>query len=153
MIRLSWQTSTTNIKNSIAPSPKAPSSKRCGSSPGRRYCKTSLFRFGLPTGFQGIAMNLAGVFLLRFIGSLQQSAAAQAADAAISAGALRHGRFKRCRRRHGTAAILEPFGIIHYHGVRVYRRLARRRRYPQPAPVRLHLSNTLAPSFSALPTL
>jgi putative MATE family efflux protein len=41
----------------------------------------SLFRFGLPTGFQGIAMNLAGVFLLRFIGSLQQSAAAQAAYA------------------------------------------------------------------------
>jgi MATE family, multidrug efflux pump len=41
----------------------------------------SLFRFGLPTGFQGIAMNLGGVFLLRFIGSLQQSAAAQAAYA------------------------------------------------------------------------
>ncbi len=41
----------------------------------------SLFRFGLPTGFQGIAMNLAGVFLLRFIGSLQESAAAQAAYA------------------------------------------------------------------------
>jgi putative MATE family efflux protein len=41
----------------------------------------SLFRFGLPTGFQGIAMNVAGVLLLRFIGSLQQSAAAQAAYA------------------------------------------------------------------------
>ncbi|MGH7455354.1 MAG: MATE family efflux transporter, partial [bacterium] len=41
----------------------------------------SLFRFGLPTGFQGIAMNLAGIFLLRFIGSLQESAAAQAAYA------------------------------------------------------------------------
>ncbi|MGH7595495.1 MAG: MATE family efflux transporter [bacterium] len=41
----------------------------------------SLFRFGLPTGFQGIAMNLAGVLLLRFIGSLQESAAAQAAYA------------------------------------------------------------------------
>lgn len=41
----------------------------------------SLFRFGLPTGFQGIAMNLAGVMLLRFIGSLQESAAAQAAYA------------------------------------------------------------------------
>jgi Na+-driven multidrug efflux pump len=41
----------------------------------------SLFRFGLPTGFQGIAMNLAGVLVLRFIGSLQESAAAQAAYA------------------------------------------------------------------------
>jgi len=41
----------------------------------------SLFRFGLPTGFQGIAMNIAGVLLLRFIGSLQHSAAAQAAYA------------------------------------------------------------------------
>src|SRR6185295_18797468 len=41
----------------------------------------SLFRFGLPTGFQGIVMNVAGVFLLRFIGSLPQSAAAQAAYA------------------------------------------------------------------------
>lgn len=41
----------------------------------------SLFRFGLPTGVQGIAMNVAGVMLLRFIGGLQQSAAAQAAYA------------------------------------------------------------------------
>ena len=41
----------------------------------------SLFRFGLPTGVQGIAMNIAGVTMLRFIGSLQQSAAAQAAYA------------------------------------------------------------------------
>src|SRR5688572_22866446 len=41
----------------------------------------SLFRFGLPTGFQGIAMNVAGVLLLRFIGSLEDSAAAQAAFA------------------------------------------------------------------------
>jgi putative MATE family efflux protein len=41
----------------------------------------SLFRFGLPTGVQGIAMNVAGVLLLRFIGSLQESAAAQAAYA------------------------------------------------------------------------
>ena len=40
-----------------------------------------LFRFGLPTGFQGIVMNLAGVLLLRFIGSLEQSAEAQAAYA------------------------------------------------------------------------
>ena len=41
----------------------------------------SLFRFGLPTGFQGIAMNIAGVLLLRFIGSLEHSAEAQAAYA------------------------------------------------------------------------
>ena len=38
----------------------------------------SLFRFGLPTGVQGIAMNVGGVFMLRFIGSLEHSAAAQA---------------------------------------------------------------------------
>jgi len=37
-----------------------------------------LFRFGLPSGVQGIAMNVAGVMLLRFIGSLPQSAEAQA---------------------------------------------------------------------------
>jgi MATE family, multidrug efflux pump len=41
----------------------------------------SIFRFGLPTGVQGIAMNIAGVLLLRFIGSLEHSAAAQAAFA------------------------------------------------------------------------
>jgi len=41
----------------------------------------SLFRFGLPTGVQGIAMNIAGLMLLRFIGSLEHSAAAQAAYA------------------------------------------------------------------------
>lgn len=41
----------------------------------------SLFRFGLPTGIQGIAMNIGGVFILAFIGSLAQSAAAQAAFA------------------------------------------------------------------------
>ena len=41
----------------------------------------SLFRFGLPTGVQGIAMNIAGVLLLRYIGSLEFSAAAQAAYA------------------------------------------------------------------------
>jgi len=41
----------------------------------------ALFRFGLPTGVQGIAMNVAGVLLLRFIGSLGQSAQAQAAYA------------------------------------------------------------------------
>ncbi|HSI89194.1 MAG TPA: MATE family efflux transporter, partial [Pyrinomonadaceae bacterium] len=41
----------------------------------------SIFRFGLPTGFQGIAMNVGGVAMLAFIGSLAQSAAAQAAFA------------------------------------------------------------------------
>lgn len=41
----------------------------------------ALFRFGLPTGVQGIAMNVAGLLLLRFIGSLAQSAKAQAAYA------------------------------------------------------------------------
>jgi len=41
----------------------------------------SLFRFGLPTGIQGIAMNVGGVFMLSFIGSVAQSAAAQAAFA------------------------------------------------------------------------
>ena len=40
-----------------------------------------LFRFGLPAGFQGVAMNIAGVLLLRYIGSLDHSAAAQAAYA------------------------------------------------------------------------
>jgi len=38
-----------------------------------------LFRFGLPTGIQGVAMNIGGVVLLRFIGSLASSAEAQAA--------------------------------------------------------------------------
>jgi putative MATE family efflux protein len=41
----------------------------------------SLFRFGLPTGLQGVAMNIGGVVLLRFLGSLEQSAEAQAAYA------------------------------------------------------------------------
>jgi putative MATE family efflux protein len=41
----------------------------------------ALFRFGLPTGVQGIAMNVAGVLLLRYLGSLAQSAQAQAAYA------------------------------------------------------------------------
>lgn len=39
----------------------------------------SLFRFGLPTGIQGIAMNIGGVLMMAFVGSLPQSAAAQAA--------------------------------------------------------------------------
>lgn len=47
----------------------------------------SLFKFGLPTGLQGVVMNIGGVFLLAFIGSLEQSAAAQAAYA-ISYGQL-----------------------------------------------------------------
>ena len=38
-----------------------------------------LFRFGIPTGLQGVAMNVGGVMLLAYIGSLQQSAEAQAA--------------------------------------------------------------------------
>jgi putative MATE family efflux protein len=41
----------------------------------------TLFRFGLPTGLQGVAMNVGGFFLLRFIGSLEHSAEAQAAYA------------------------------------------------------------------------
>ena len=41
----------------------------------------ALFRFGLPTGIQGIAMNVGGVLLLAFVGSLAASAAAQAAYA------------------------------------------------------------------------
>ena len=41
----------------------------------------SLFKFGLPTGIQGIAMNIGGVLMLSFIGSLEHSAAAQAAFA------------------------------------------------------------------------
>jgi Na+-driven multidrug efflux pump len=40
-----------------------------------------LFQVGLPAGLQGIAMNVAGVLLLRFIGSTAQSAEAQAAYA------------------------------------------------------------------------
>jgi len=40
-----------------------------------------LFRFGLPTGIQGIMMNIGGVLMLSFIGSLAQSAAAQGAFA------------------------------------------------------------------------
>lgn len=40
-----------------------------------------LFRFGLPAGIQGVVMNLGGVLLLRFIGSLALSAEAQAAYA------------------------------------------------------------------------
>jgi putative MATE family efflux protein len=38
-----------------------------------------LFRFGIPTGLQGVAMNAGGVMLLAYIGSLPQSSEAQAA--------------------------------------------------------------------------
>jgi putative MATE family efflux protein len=38
----------------------------------------SLFRFGLPTGFQGIAMNIGGVMMIGFIGSVAHGAEAQA---------------------------------------------------------------------------
>jgi putative MATE family efflux protein len=43
----------------------------------------ALFRFGLPAGIQGIAMNVGGVLMLAFIGSLAQSAPAQAAFAVV----------------------------------------------------------------------
>jgi putative MATE family efflux protein len=43
----------------------------------------ALFRFGLPAGAQGVAMSLAGVMLLGFIGSLAEGAAAQAAYAVV----------------------------------------------------------------------
>jgi putative MATE family efflux protein len=39
----------------------------------------ALFRYGLPTGIQGIAMNIGGFLMLMIIGSLPQSAEAQAA--------------------------------------------------------------------------
>ena len=39
----------------------------------------SLFKFGLPTGLQGIAMNIGGLLMLAFIGSLAKSAESQAA--------------------------------------------------------------------------
>lgn len=41
----------------------------------------ALFRFGLPTGVQGVVMNVGGFLMLSVIGSLAQSAAAQAAFA------------------------------------------------------------------------
>ncbi len=42
---------------------------------------SQVIRFGLPTGFQGIAMNVGGVLMMRYVGSLAQSAQAQAAFA------------------------------------------------------------------------
>lgn len=47
----------------------------------------SLFAFGLPAGFQGIAMNIGGLLMFYFIGTLANSAAAQAAYA-LSYGQL-----------------------------------------------------------------
>ncbi len=41
----------------------------------------ALFRFGLPSGVQGVAMNLGGAMLLGFVGSLAMSGQAQAAYA------------------------------------------------------------------------
>ena len=41
----------------------------------------SLFRFGLPAGFQGIAANLGGVVMLSFVGALRYSSESQAAYA------------------------------------------------------------------------
>jgi Na+-driven multidrug efflux pump len=41
----------------------------------------ALFRFGLPSGIQGIAVNIGGVLMLSFIGSLAEGTAAQAAFA------------------------------------------------------------------------
>lgn len=36
-------------------------------------------RIGIPTGIQGVLLNIGGVFLMKFIGALEHSAAAQAA--------------------------------------------------------------------------
>ncbi len=90
-----------------------------------------LFRFGLPTGIQGIAMNVGGVLLLGFIGSLAVSAQAQAAyvvsytqlfsfitwtsvgimgaTAAVAGQNLGAGRPDRTRRAVRTAA---GFGLL-----------------------------------------
>jgi putative MATE family efflux protein len=57
-----------------------------GLGPDREIIR-SIFKFGLPTGIQGIAMNIGGVLMLSFIGSLAQGAAAQAAFA-VSYGQL-----------------------------------------------------------------
>lgn len=39
----------------------------------------SIFRFGIPAGIQGVAMNIGGVIMLAFVGSLALSGQAQAA--------------------------------------------------------------------------
>jgi putative MATE family efflux protein len=66
-----WMMATGRVVVSIAGVPKAPD----------WAIIRSLFRFGLPAGVQGVAMNVAGVLLLRFMGSLPHSAEAQAAYA------------------------------------------------------------------------
>ena len=66
-----WMMATGRVVVSIAGVPKRPD----------WAIIRSLFRFGLPAGVQGVAMNVAGVLLLRFIGSLTHSAEAQAAYA------------------------------------------------------------------------
>jgi putative MATE family efflux protein len=66
-----WMMATGRVVVSIAGVPKRPDWSII----------RSLFRFGLPAGVQGVAMNVAGVLLLRFIGSLAHSAEAQAAYA------------------------------------------------------------------------
>ncbi len=66
-----WMMATGRVVVSIAGVPKRPDWEII----------RSLFRFGLPAGVQGVAMNVAGVLLLRFMGSLPHSAEAQAAYA------------------------------------------------------------------------
>ena len=66
-----WMMATGRVVVSFASVPKGPDWRII----------RSLFRFGLPAGIQGVAMNVAGVMLLRFIGSLTFSAEAQAAYA------------------------------------------------------------------------
>jgi Na+-driven multidrug efflux pump len=66
-----WMMATGRVVVSIAGVPKRPDWNII----------RSLFRFGLPAGVQGVAMNVAGVLLLRFMGSLAHSAETQAAYA------------------------------------------------------------------------
>jgi putative MATE family efflux protein len=66
-----WMMSTGRVVVSFAGVPKRPDWSII----------RALFRFGLPAGVQGVAMNVAGVLLLRFMGSLAYSAEAQAAYA------------------------------------------------------------------------
>jgi putative MATE family efflux protein len=54
--------------------------KGLGYKPDWRLIK-AILQFGLPTGVQGVVMNLGGVLLLAYIGSLARSAEAQAAFA------------------------------------------------------------------------
>ncbi|HEX6463016.1 MAG TPA: MATE family efflux transporter [Vicinamibacterales bacterium] len=66
-----WLMTTGRVVINIAHVPRAPDWRII----------RQLFRFGLPAGVQGVAMNIAGVLLLRFMGSLTYSAEAQAAYA------------------------------------------------------------------------